>query len=321
MSDDETAVLPFVDLAEGMVVAVREADRTPVLVAARCAACGRDLVPDAAGLPDLRDPRAPSAYHIGPGGRVYSYTTVHVSSSRPTPYTLGYVDLDEGVRVLATLESSGEIELDARCRLEISDAGDWWFVAEEQVSESAHVVGAGMIAFGRHPTSSYAGLGGTGRAGGAEERRHRRRRGRRGLVRQLLRRHAHRSTHRQGHRDRGSAGHQRRQRLLRWRHRALRGAAGDRRRASRHRAGDRRGQAHPVRRRHAAAGHRGLGSPAGHGDARHVRDARPALPARPRGHRRGPGRGDRQGPHATPPSTRTRNTASRSRSRRCWRRG
>jgi uncharacterized protein len=131
MSDDETAVRPYVDLAEGLVVAVREADRTPVLVAARCSGCDATWFPMRPVCPTCATPE-PQEYHVGPGGRVYSYTTVHVSSSRVTPYTLGYVDLDEGVRVLATLESSGEIELDARCRLQISDAGQWRFVVEDQ---------------------------------------------------------------------------------------------------------------------------------------------------------------------------------------------
>lgn len=37
-------------------------------------------------------------------GRLYSWSTVHVAAGRPTPYTLGYVDLDDGLRVLAVLD-------------------------------------------------------------------------------------------------------------------------------------------------------------------------------------------------------------------------
>ena len=40
---------------------------------------------------------------LAPFGKLYSFSTVHISSSRPTPYTLGYIDLDDGLRLLATL--------------------------------------------------------------------------------------------------------------------------------------------------------------------------------------------------------------------------
>jgi DUF35 OB-fold domain, acyl-CoA-associated len=39
-------------------------------------------------------------------GRLYSWSTVHVSAARATPYTLGYVDLDGGSRVLAVLDGN-----------------------------------------------------------------------------------------------------------------------------------------------------------------------------------------------------------------------
>jgi uncharacterized OB-fold protein len=45
---------------------------------------------------------------LGTSGELYSYTTVYVSSSRPTPYVLGYVDLDGGTRILADLDIPAE---------------------------------------------------------------------------------------------------------------------------------------------------------------------------------------------------------------------
>ena len=51
-------------------------------------------------------------------GRLYSWSTVHVSASRPVPYTLGYVDLDDGRRVLAQLDGeAGELRMDGPVRL------------------------------------------------------------------------------------------------------------------------------------------------------------------------------------------------------------
>jgi uncharacterized OB-fold protein len=64
---------------------------------------------------------------FGPRGTLYSYSTVHVSSSRPTPYTLGYVDFDNGVRVLAIVEAGGS-ELACDQPVELRADGDRWFV-------------------------------------------------------------------------------------------------------------------------------------------------------------------------------------------------
>ena len=45
---------------------------------------------------------------LPPVGNLYSYTTIHVSPSFPTPYTVGYVDLDCGIRVLGHVLISQE---------------------------------------------------------------------------------------------------------------------------------------------------------------------------------------------------------------------
>ncbi|WP_424139530.1 Zn-ribbon domain-containing OB-fold protein [Roseomonas chloroacetimidivorans] len=65
---------------------------------------------------------------FGPRGTLYSFSKVHVSSSRPVPYTIGYVDFENGVRVLAQVEAPDEA---LRCDLpvELRADGDRWFVA------------------------------------------------------------------------------------------------------------------------------------------------------------------------------------------------
>ncbi|MGO4395783.1 Zn-ribbon domain-containing OB-fold protein [Variovorax sp. M-6] len=65
---------------------------------------------------------------FGPRGTLYSYSTVHVSSSRPTPYTIGYVDFDNGVRVLAQVEAGGET-LGCDQPVELRADGARWFVS------------------------------------------------------------------------------------------------------------------------------------------------------------------------------------------------
>jgi uncharacterized OB-fold protein len=67
-------------------------------------------------------------------GKLYSFSTVHVSSSRPTPYTLGYIDLDDGLRLLATLAGDPkELAPDIPVSL-ISVSNGWAFALAERRS-------------------------------------------------------------------------------------------------------------------------------------------------------------------------------------------
>ena len=68
--------------------------------------------------------RAMSVELLPATGSLYSYSTVHVSSSRPTPYTIGYVDLDGGVRLLANIEgSTSQLAPDMRVSLHALETG------------------------------------------------------------------------------------------------------------------------------------------------------------------------------------------------------
>lgn len=61
-------------------------------------------------------------------GRLCSWSTVHVSASRATPYTLGYVDLDDGLRVLALLDGDpGMLRIGASVQ-RVPGPGDLTFV-------------------------------------------------------------------------------------------------------------------------------------------------------------------------------------------------
>lgn len=65
---------------------------------------------------------------FGPRGNLYSFSTVHVSSSRPTPYTIGYVDFENGVRVLAAVEPTPDHKLACDQAVELRAEGERWFV-------------------------------------------------------------------------------------------------------------------------------------------------------------------------------------------------
>lgn len=65
-----------------------------------------------------------------PRGTLYSYSTIHVSATRPTRYTLGYVDFPDGMLVLAHVElRDGGEPLSCDQVVELRAQGDEWFVA------------------------------------------------------------------------------------------------------------------------------------------------------------------------------------------------
>lgn len=66
---------------------------------------------------------------FGPYGTLYSFSTVQVSSTRTTPYTIGYVDFPNGVRVLANLDPSVDPSMLAcDTPVEVRANADVWFV-------------------------------------------------------------------------------------------------------------------------------------------------------------------------------------------------
>lgn len=79
------------------------------------------LVCPETGARDMRE------FSIGPGGRLYAFSEVHVSASRATPYTIGYVDFPEGVRVLCQVKAAGG-QLSCDIDVELRAEGDSWFV-------------------------------------------------------------------------------------------------------------------------------------------------------------------------------------------------
>jgi hypothetical protein len=117
-------VTPFPDLAGDEPVV---ADG-PRLIGARCGACGTAWFPRRPVCPSCAAPE-PERLLLGPAGTLYSWSTVHVSSSRPVPYTLGYVDLPAGVRVLTTIKTTQPLEPNAQCVLR-TDHDEWWFEPE-----------------------------------------------------------------------------------------------------------------------------------------------------------------------------------------------
>ncbi|MGQ7843945.1 Zn-ribbon domain-containing OB-fold protein [Granulosicoccus sp. 3-233] len=66
---------------------------------------------------------------FGPEGILYSYSKIHVSSSRPTPYTIGYVDFRNGLRVLAHIRNVNDQDLTCNIPVELKSDDQGWFVS------------------------------------------------------------------------------------------------------------------------------------------------------------------------------------------------
>jgi uncharacterized OB-fold protein len=90
-------------------------------------------------------------FYFGPYGTLYSFSTVHVSATRDTPYTIGYVDFPNGVRILANVEWSEAADkagaeilgaaLQCDMRVEVRAVGDRWFVVPVGMSEPSEQSG------------------------------------------------------------------------------------------------------------------------------------------------------------------------------------
>jgi uncharacterized OB-fold protein len=123
---------PLPDLDE---VTPLTADGTQLL-GSRCSTCGTEFFPRrqlcfACGADTVADAE------LGARGVLYSYSRVEVSSSRPTPYTLGYVDLDSGVRVLADITVPADrLVADLPVVLTTCPDGTWSFGVENSAAET-----------------------------------------------------------------------------------------------------------------------------------------------------------------------------------------
>src|SRR3546814_8231806 len=97
--------VPFLDLKEDEELPVVERNGAVYLRGSRCGSSGSLAFPARrvcleSGARDMEP------LLFGPAGVLYSYTAIHVSAARSVPYSLGYVDFPNGVRVLAQVEES-----------------------------------------------------------------------------------------------------------------------------------------------------------------------------------------------------------------------
>lgn len=102
----------------------RDADGHPRLAAGRCRACAAESFPKAAVCPQCLSEDI-EAVMLGRDGVLYSFAAVHAAPPGwRLPYVLGYVDLPEGVRVLAHIAApEKDLRVDMPVRLEVGEVG------------------------------------------------------------------------------------------------------------------------------------------------------------------------------------------------------
>lgn len=123
---DET-LIPLPDLADAAEPAFAVRDGKTLLRGGESASSGIRTFPRRYVCPET-GARDVAEFLFGPSGKLYSFSQVHVSTSRPVPYTIGYVDFPEGVRVLAEIRASDPSVLTCDLPVELRAEGGAWFV-------------------------------------------------------------------------------------------------------------------------------------------------------------------------------------------------
>ena len=107
-------------------------DEGPHLVGGSCTACGFVTLGVREICPECWAGGAMEEVPIGRSGRLYTYTVIHqLPPGYDAPFAVGYVDLEDGIRVFAHIENRPEgLVVDRRLRLTLAPLrrnadGDW----------------------------------------------------------------------------------------------------------------------------------------------------------------------------------------------------
>ncbi len=124
--------LPVADLDIESRTDFEKSDDQVVLIGSKSASSGTLVFPQKTFCPET-GARDMEQITFGPNGTLYSFSTVHISATRKTPYTIGYVDFDNGIRVLAHVRSESALTCDQPVVLQADDA-TWWVAPAGEAS-------------------------------------------------------------------------------------------------------------------------------------------------------------------------------------------
>lgn len=78
----------------------------PYLIATRCGSCGFVALGERRSCPECWSTSGMEALQVGRRGRLYTRSVIHAApAGYEGPYAVGYVDVDEGIRIFAHLET------------------------------------------------------------------------------------------------------------------------------------------------------------------------------------------------------------------------
>jgi uncharacterized OB-fold protein len=130
---DPALTQPIADLEQAQRSPLHAGAGEPRLRGSRCLDCGKRFFPVRSicfGCTSRRLEDTP----LATAGTLYSFTVVHIAPSLPTPYTVGYVDLEDGVRVFSHVSADpSRLRPDLPVRL-VVDGESWSFAPTEEAT-------------------------------------------------------------------------------------------------------------------------------------------------------------------------------------------
>ncbi|TFD02991.1 OB-fold domain-containing protein [Cryobacterium sp. TMT1-66-1] len=128
--DSAASTLPYNDLE--LVETAVQTTVGPRLQGQTCRDCGQNMLGRRYVCSGCMSSELDQSL-FGPFGSLYSYTVVRVSPKFAEAQLMGYVDLDEGVRLLALISADPDV---LRCDLpvELVIGSDWYFKTSETKS-------------------------------------------------------------------------------------------------------------------------------------------------------------------------------------------
>ena len=112
---------------EGLFTLGEETGGVPRLIGSRCPDCGALSFPKRVTCARCGDTNEQDEALLGPLGSIYTFAVVRrAPEAFPTPYVIGYVDLDEGIRVFTQFvaDDADALRLGMRVELIVGDLGD-----------------------------------------------------------------------------------------------------------------------------------------------------------------------------------------------------
>jgi len=112
---------------EGLFTVGEGTGGVPRLIGSRCRSCGVLSFPKRITCARCGDMSDEEEVLLGPYGRIYTFALVRrAPEAFPTPYVIGYVDLDEGVRVFTQIvtDDLDSLRLGMPVELILGDLGE-----------------------------------------------------------------------------------------------------------------------------------------------------------------------------------------------------